>query len=163
LPAKRLAGAEPDRADYQRDLSVSYERLGDLQRALGHGEQALELFTQSLEIAQRLAGAEPDRADYQRDLSISYNRLATSAMANDRSAALKYLSLDLQIARRLLALQPASADAAIDVAISLIQIAPLVPDPASPRREARSILERLRAAERLNPHGHQMLSQLDNQ
>jgi hypothetical protein len=26
---------EPDRADYQRDLSVSYERMGDLYRALG--------------------------------------------------------------------------------------------------------------------------------
>src|SRR5215470_12159666 len=35
-----LAQAEPDRADYQRDLSVSYERLGDLMRAVGRGEEA---------------------------------------------------------------------------------------------------------------------------
>ena len=37
---ERLARAEPDRADYQRDLSVSYEQMGDLYRALGQGEQA---------------------------------------------------------------------------------------------------------------------------
>ena len=37
---ERLAAAEPDRADYQRDLSVSYEQMGDLYRALGQGEEA---------------------------------------------------------------------------------------------------------------------------
>ena len=31
---ERLAQAEPDRADYQRDLSVSYNKLADLYRAL---------------------------------------------------------------------------------------------------------------------------------
>ncbi|MCA1673549.1 MAG: tetratricopeptide repeat protein, partial [Actinobacteria bacterium] len=60
------ARAEPGRADYQRDLSISYERLGDLHSALGEGEQALALFQQSLDIRQRLARAEPGRADYQR-------------------------------------------------------------------------------------------------
>jgi len=35
---QRLVAAEPDRADYQRDLSVSYERLGELQGALGQGD-----------------------------------------------------------------------------------------------------------------------------
>ena len=35
-----LAQAEPDRADYQRDLSVSYDKMGDLYRTLGQGEQA---------------------------------------------------------------------------------------------------------------------------
>jgi hypothetical protein len=35
-----LAGAEPDRADYQRDLSESYDRLGNLMGALGRGEEA---------------------------------------------------------------------------------------------------------------------------
>ncbi|MCA1672867.1 MAG: hypothetical protein LC799_11930, partial [Actinobacteria bacterium] len=43
------ARAEPGRADYQRDLSVSYNKLGDLHSALGEGEQALALFQQSLD------------------------------------------------------------------------------------------------------------------
>ena len=33
--AERLAEAEPDRADYQRDLSVAFNNMGDLYRALG--------------------------------------------------------------------------------------------------------------------------------
>ena len=66
--AERLAQAEPDRADYQRDLSVSYNKMGDLYRALGQGDQARDAYLKSLAIAERLAQAEPDRADYQVDL-----------------------------------------------------------------------------------------------
>jgi hypothetical protein len=52
-----VAEAEPDRADYQRDLSVSYNKPGDLTRALGRGEEARRYFTSSLEIGERLAEA----------------------------------------------------------------------------------------------------------
>jgi len=68
--------AEPDRADYQRDLSVSYNKVGDLYRALGLGEQARAAYQNSLQIRERLAQAEPDRADYQRDLSVSLVKVA---------------------------------------------------------------------------------------
>ena len=37
---KSRVEAEPDRAAYQHDLSVSYERLGDLLQALGQGDAA---------------------------------------------------------------------------------------------------------------------------
>jgi tetratricopeptide (TPR) repeat protein len=72
---ERLAQAEPDRADYQRDLSVSYNKMGDLFRGLGQGDQARQAFGKSLAIRERLAQAEPDRADYQRDLSVSYIKM----------------------------------------------------------------------------------------
>ena len=73
--AERLAQAEPDRADYQRDLSVSYNKMGDLYRALGQGDQARDAYLKSLAIAERLAQAEPDRADYQVDLASSLTRV----------------------------------------------------------------------------------------
>src|SRR5262249_14731340 len=69
------AQAEPDRADFQRDLSVSYERIGDLYSALGQGQLARQAFQKSLDIAERLAKAEPDRADFQRDLAVSCSRM----------------------------------------------------------------------------------------
>jgi tetratricopeptide (TPR) repeat protein len=75
---ERLAVAEPDRADYQRDLSVSYNKVGDLYRALGQGEAAREAYQKSLDIRERLAVAEPDRADYQRDLVVSLWKIGTS-------------------------------------------------------------------------------------
>ncbi|HEU0013513.1 MAG TPA: hypothetical protein VFQ45_07500, partial [Longimicrobium sp.] len=68
---KRLAQAEPQRADYQRDLSASYNRLGGLYRDFGEIEQAQDYDMKDLEIAERLAQMEPERADYQRDLVVS--------------------------------------------------------------------------------------------
>ena len=91
------AQAEPDRADYQRDLSVSYERMGDLYRALGQGEQARESYLKSLGIRERLAQAEPDRADYQVDLAISLVRVGTARTRADRGL----LERALQILRTL--------------------------------------------------------------
>ena len=49
---------EPDRADYLRDLSVSYNKLGDLAR-LGQGDAAAQFFEKALEIAERLVARSP--------------------------------------------------------------------------------------------------------
>ena len=94
---ERLAQAEPDRADYQRDLSVFYERMGDLFGALGQGEEARQAFQKSLAIAERLAQAEPDRADYQRGLIVSYVKMSETEPA----AARVWLSQALDVARSL--------------------------------------------------------------
>ncbi|MCP4591655.1 MAG: hypothetical protein GY842_13020, partial [bacterium] len=82
---------EPDRADYQRDLSVSFVKLGDLQQAMGDSEAARDLFVKSLQISQRLAAAEPDRADYQRDLSVSFNKLGDLQQAMGEGEAARDL------------------------------------------------------------------------
>lgn len=80
---ERLAQGEPDRPDLQRDLSFSYNRLGDLARALGQYETAQSYFRKSLAIREQLAQAAPERVNPQRDLSVSYEKLgilpATSA------------------------------------------------------------------------------------
>ena len=73
--SQRLADSAPENADYARDLSVSYERMGDLFRALGDGEQAREYYERALEVSQRLADSAPENADYARDLSVSYDRM----------------------------------------------------------------------------------------
>jgi tetratricopeptide (TPR) repeat protein len=70
-----LAAAEPTRADLQRDLSVSFNKLGDLHLALGLADAARDFFQRALGIAERLAAAEPARADLQRDLIVSLVRL----------------------------------------------------------------------------------------
>ena len=112
VSAERLASREPDRADYQRDLSVSYnERMGDLYRALGEGEKARDAYEQSLGIRERLASREPDRADYQRDLSVSYNKMGDlyRALGEGEKARDAYQSA-LAIAERLASREPDRAD-----------------------------------------------------
>jgi hypothetical protein len=46
---ERLSRQKPDRVDFLRDLSVSYERMGYLLRGLGQGEQARAYFQKDLE------------------------------------------------------------------------------------------------------------------
>lgn len=70
---QRLAEQEPGRADYLRDLSVSYERMGEMLQSQGQGERARELLQKSLEIRERLAEQEQKRLDREERL-MSENR-----------------------------------------------------------------------------------------
>ncbi len=155
------ADAEPGRADYQRDLSVSYNKLGDLYQALGQGDQALTLYQQSLDIRDRLAQTEPGRADYQRDLSISYQRLGMCFVQLERfeeaAAALEqYLQLALDAYQRL----PGQVDVVVDLAFALHLTSGLYEDGDERSRHARELLEVLEANQRLPSHGKALLDSL---
>ena len=108
---QKLAAGEPDRADYQRELSVSYERVGDMYRALGHGEEARVAFAAALAVRKKLVTAEPGRADYQRDLSVSYNKMGDlyGALGQGEQARAAYAA-SLAIAQTLAAAEPDRAD-----------------------------------------------------
>ncbi|MGH3935576.1 MAG: CHAT domain-containing protein [Pseudonocardiaceae bacterium] len=155
------AHAEPDRADYQRDLSISHERLGDLYRALGQGEQALKLYQQSLTIRERLAHAEPDRADYQRDLSISHQRLGLCFAELDRSGeAAASLERHLQLALDVYQRSPGQVDAVVDLAIALHLTAGPDDDGDKRNQQSRDLLELLEIDQRLPSHGKALLDYL---
>jgi tetratricopeptide (TPR) repeat protein len=95
----RLAKADPGNAGWQRDLSVSYNKIGGVQVEQGDLAGALKSFQDDLAIAERLAKAQgdlagamksfqdglairdklakadPGHALWQRDLSVSYNKI----------------------------------------------------------------------------------------
>ncbi|MBL8482338.1 MAG: tetratricopeptide repeat protein, partial [Rhodocyclaceae bacterium] len=146
--AQRLAAAEPQHAGYQRDLSVSYERLGDLMRTLGQADTARQYFEQSLDLRARLAAAEPQRADYQRDLSVSYEKLGNVLHdLGQTDAARQYYEQDLDIAQRLVRAEPQRADYQRDLVISLMRMADAEPQRAQEHlTRALDILHALRAA-----------------
>jgi hypothetical protein len=73
----RLAKADPGNAGWQRDLSVSYTKIGDVQVAQGNLPEALKSFHDGLAILDRLAKADPGNAGWQHDLSVSYAKLAS--------------------------------------------------------------------------------------
>jgi tetratricopeptide (TPR) repeat protein len=149
-----LAQAEPDRADYQRDLSVSYNKMGDLYQALGQGEQARDAYLKDLAIAERLAQAEPDRADYQRDLSVSYERMGDlyRALGQGEQARDAYLKA-LAIRERLAQAEPDRADYQRDLSLSLIKVQEF--------SRALAILSSLVASGRLDPVDRTMLDNLE--
>ncbi len=72
----RLAKADPGNAGWQRDLAVSYEKLGDVLAAQSRLPEALKSHRDSLAIRDRLATVDPGNAEWQRDLAVSYAGLA---------------------------------------------------------------------------------------
>jgi tetratricopeptide (TPR) repeat protein len=76
---ERLAQADPGNAGWQRDLSVSHEKIGDVLVAQGNLAPALESYRASLAIRERLAQADPGNAGWQRDLIVSNVKLAEVA------------------------------------------------------------------------------------
>ncbi len=60
---------------WQRDLSVSHERLGDVAVAAGDLAAARAAYQAGLDIAVRLAAADPANAQWQRDLAYVERRV----------------------------------------------------------------------------------------
>jgi hypothetical protein len=68
--AERLAAADPANTQWQRDLSVSRNNLGDAAVAAGDLAAARTHYQASLDIAERLAAADPANTQWQRDLQL---------------------------------------------------------------------------------------------
>ena len=94
---ERLSLEHPERADYLRDLSVSYNKMGDLMGRLGDGEQSRQFYQKRLEIAERLVRQEPDRADYQADLVVSLVRVGSREALNRALAILRSLERERRL------------------------------------------------------------------
>lgn len=59
-------------AGWQRDLSVSYNNIGDAQQAQGDLAGALESYRADLAIAEKLAAQDASNAGWQYDLAVSH-------------------------------------------------------------------------------------------
>jgi hypothetical protein len=63
-----IAESDPGNAGWQRDLSVSYNKVGDVLVEQGNLPEALNAYRDSLAIRERLAKSDPGNAGWQRDL-----------------------------------------------------------------------------------------------
>ena len=117
--AQRLASADPTDTRAQRDLSISYSRLGDVSLQAGQVQQAVDYFKKDLEIAQSLASADPTDAQGQRDLFVSYNCLGNVSLeAGQVQQAVDHYQQGLEIAQRLASADLTDAQAQRDLSVS---------------------------------------------
>jgi hypothetical protein len=122
----RLAASDPANAEWQRDLSVSQEKLGNLEVAKGDLAAASRSFTESKDIRERLTAIDPANAEWQRGLSVSLNKLGEIAVAQgDIAAALRSFSECKAIRERLAANDPADAERQLDLAAAQCNLAAL--------------------------------------
>jgi tetratricopeptide (TPR) repeat protein len=151
-----LAGRDLANTEWQRDLSVSHERIGDVLVALGDGPGALLAYRKGLEIAEALAGRDPANAQWQRDLSVSHDRIGDVLVAQgDGAGALLAYRKDLEIAEALAGRDSANALWQTDLAVSCLKLGGVeFGQSGEARREyllrGREILAGLKAAGRLH-------------
>jgi tetratricopeptide (TPR) repeat protein len=115
----RLIQSDPGNAGWQRDLSVSDNRVGDVQVAQGDLAAALKSYRDGLAIVERLAQSDPGNAGWQRDLSLSDNKVGDVQVAQgDLAAALKSYRDGLAITERLAQSDPGNAGWQSDLSVS---------------------------------------------
>jgi hypothetical protein len=106
----RLAKADPGNASGQRDLSMSYNKIGDAQKEQGDLSAARQSYNDSLAIRDRLAKSDPGNAGWQRDLAVSFDKLALAhKQSGDRAKALDFLRQGQAIMARLTKVSPDNA------------------------------------------------------
>ncbi len=116
---EKLARQDPANAEWQRDLSVSYNKLGDVQRDQGDLDGALASYRQSLTIFEKLARQDPGNAQWQRDLSVSYNKLGdVQRDQGDLDGALDAYRQSLTIREKLARQDPGNAQWQRDLSVS---------------------------------------------
>ena len=111
--------ADSANTQWQRNLSISRIKLGNVAEAAGDLATARDHYQASLDIAVRLAAADPANTEWQRNLSISRNFLGNVAIrAGDLTTARDHYQAYLDIAVRLAAADPANTEWERDLSVS---------------------------------------------
>lgn len=119
LLAKQLANSDPANTEWQRDLSVSHDRIGEVLMAQGDGAGALAAYREGQAINEALAGSNPDDTKLQRDLAASHISIGDVLVAQGEGPnALTAFKRALEITEGLVAREPNSIKWQHDVAAS---------------------------------------------
>ena len=148
--AEKLAAGHPERPDWQRDVSVSLERIGDVLKDGGDGKAALENYRRALAIREKLAAGHPERPDWQRDVSLSLGRIGNVLQdGGDGKAALENYRRALAIREKLAAGHPERPDWQRDVSVSLERIGNVLQDGGDGKAALENYRRALAIAEKL--------------
>ena len=106
---ERLAKSDPGNAGWQRELSASYENVGNVQAAQGNLGGALASYRDKLAIMERLTKSDPSNAGWQQDLAVSYAKVGDVQVAQgDLSGALASFRESSAIMERLAKSDPSN-------------------------------------------------------
>lgn len=98
----RLAQCDPGTSDWQHDLAMAYQHVGDVQLKQCDPAGALSSYRDALAIADRLARLDPKNADRQCGLAVSYIKVGKVQLAQgDLAGALASYRDGLAVGRRL--------------------------------------------------------------
>ena len=106
-------------ANYESDIAVNYERLGNMHFGFGNGQIAQSYYEKSLAIQEILCRRNPQNVAYARELAVGYSKLGDIylELGNERKARENY-EKRLVITERLCDHNPQDADYMVDLAVS---------------------------------------------
>lgn len=163
--AQRSTERDPSNAEWHRNLSVSYNRIGNIRVAHGDGPAALVAYCKSHEITAALAARDPADIAWQRDLSLSHERIGDVLFAQgDQPGALAAYCKSLEIRKALAARGRANAEWQHDLLVSHIKIGNVLvtqgdgPGALSAFRKSLEIAEALAARDPANTEWQRDLS-----
>ena len=150
---RRWPQRDPANAGWQRDLSVSHDRVGEVLERKGDLDAALESFRAGLAIAEALTRREPRAREWQWDLRSASTASAMSCSAKGKAGeALASYRRGLEIAEALVELDPARTGWQRDLAVSYHKVGSLEAQRRQRERGARIAGARPRHHRPARPH-----------
>jgi tetratricopeptide (TPR) repeat protein len=118
-----LVKEQPASTDFQLELSISYDRIGDVLIVQGNLAEALGSYQAASTIRDHLAQSDPGNAVWQRGLSVSYEKIGdVQIRQGNLPEALKSYQAELAIADRLAKSDPGNAGLQRDLSVSYERI-----------------------------------------
>lgn len=115
---RRLADADRGNAEWQRDLSIGYIKLGDVLDAEQKRRDALSAYKSGLSAAERLPRTGKGNVEWQRDAYVAQERIGDLQMKNGKfQEALAAYQDSLTKRRNLVAVDPSNSDWQRDLSI----------------------------------------------
>ena len=145
-----LAAEDPGNRDWQRDLALTHDGLGDVLVTQGAFAEALENYRATLIILRRLVEDEPSNGHRQRDLTVVYEKIGGVLLAHGAvEQALALFRESLRIREQLAAVNPDNALWQRDLSVSHEKIGDILLAQAKPDDALASYRASLAAAESL--------------
>jgi tetratricopeptide (TPR) repeat protein len=121
-----LLARNPEDSNLQRETSIAYEKLGNLQFTHGNYPESLKSQQASLAIRKRLAAGDSSNVVWQRDLAVAHEKMGDVQLAQGNFAeAVDSYQANLAIRSRLVEAHPDDARLARDYAVSHYKIGDL--------------------------------------
>ena len=132
----RLATKNPSNAEWQHDLSVTDDRVGDVLAMQGNLDGALASYRDSLATRERLVTVDDTNVGWRRDLAVSHGKIGIVLAKQGETAKALEEFVKGRIIARLKEQSPESTSLAGDLAWFDAQIAKLEPQ-AQPEQTAQ--------------------------
>ena len=136
----RGEGLQPNNLAWQRSISTTHERVGDVLMASGSVAQALTSYETSFDIAEKVATAVPDNDGLQRDLAYAHAKIGDAhRAAGDLKSAIERHRAANTIFARLTKANPSDTSQARDLSVSHERIGDLESCSRRFARDARGL------------------------